>query len=291
MLDPFVDSCYDIPDERDYKHSEVFKEEMVGEILPNKCILDNVEYQNQWLETITKMMCVFYSTWHWSNEENFQEWSDVRIICKDFWLQAEKLWRLDITKGAMISDWPRTARDLWYIKGWSLIETVEEAKSSIYNKRPIVVWSNRIKWSLWYNKPFVLWGDKWSAHAIVIIWYDDNYEGGCFVIKQSYWDDRYYEGKQYLKYEDFWLLFPSKFSLIDSEDPILIYKKKIMEWINIPMAKIAFELWLWNWKNSTSSVSREEDVTIALRLAQKILNWEITKELLAQKFKEYWIEN
>jgi len=47
MLDPFVDSCYDIPDERDYKHSEVFKEEMVGEILPNKCILDNVEYQNQ----------------------------------------------------------------------------------------------------------------------------------------------------------------------------------------------------------------------------------------------------
>jgi len=46
----------------------------------------------------------------------------------------------------------------------------------------------------------------------------------------------------YLKYSDFELLFPSKYSLEDEIDTILLYKDKIMSEINIPMAKVAFEL-------------------------------------------------
>ena len=44
------DACFDKLDERDYKYSTMFEEEIVGEILPSSFILDNVEYQNQWAE-------------------------------------------------------------------------------------------------------------------------------------------------------------------------------------------------------------------------------------------------
>jgi len=37
----------------------------MGAELPEKVILDNVEYQNQWLESITRNFCVAYSTSHW----------------------------------------------------------------------------------------------------------------------------------------------------------------------------------------------------------------------------------
>jgi len=276
-------ACYDIPDERDYKYKDVFEKEFLwAENFISKSILDNVEYQNQWLEEITKMWCVFYSTWHWSNEENFQEWSKIRIINKDLCIEAEKLWRLDLIKWASVSDWPRTAKDLLFISGWTLIETIEEAKHSIINKRPIVVWSNKINWSLWRKSPFVLWWNSWSGHAVLIIWYDDDYEGWCFIIKQSYWKDKYDNWKQYLKYSDFWLLYTWKYSLIDSIDPILSYKQTIMDWINLPMAKVGFELWLYNWKDNEKPITREECVTVVVRTLEKLLKWEITLE----KFNE-----
>lgn len=281
-------ACYDIKDERAYKYSKVFENELLGaENYVSQCILDNVEYQNQWLEKVTKMMCVFYATGHWSNEENFQEWSEVRIENKKLWLEAEKLWRLDVTKGALVEDWPKTARDLWYIKGWAEIDSIQEAKHSIINKRPIVVGSNRIKWSLGYKSPFVLWGDKGSWHAILLIGFDDNYEWGCFIFKNSYWDERYDWGKMYLKYSDFHLLFRWKFSLIDQEDPILQYKKNIMSKINIPMARVGFDLWIWNGEDAGKTISREESVTVALRIAEKVLNWEITKEILSEAISKY----
>ncbi len=281
-------ACYDIPDERDYLYKDVFQKEFLwAENFISKSILDNVEYQNQWLEEITKMMCVFYSTWHGSNEENFQEWSKTRIINKDLWLEAEKLWRLDITKWASVSDWPRTAKDLGYITGWTLIETIEEAKHSIINKRPIVVWSNKINWVLWRKYPFVLWGTSWSGHAILIIWYDDDYEEGCFIIKQSYWKDKYYNWKQYLKYSDFWLLYTWKYSLIDSIDPILSYKQTIMDWINLEMAKVGFELWLYNWKDNEKPITREECITVVVRWLEKILKWELTLEKFNEVVSKY----
>lgn len=263
--------AFDIPDERDYEYWKVFESEIkLWSELPSKVLLDNVEYQNQWLETVTKMMCVYYSTWHWSNEENFLEWSDVRINNKDFWLKALDLGRLDVDAGALVSNWPKTARDLWYIKGWALIKTVDDAKHSIFKKRPIVVWSNQIKWSLWYNDPFVLWGDSWSWHAILIIWYDDDYMGWCFILKNSYWSERYDNWKMYLKYTDFNLLFTSKYSLIDQEDPILEYKKQIMENIDLEKAKEMFEKWYWNWKNPRDPMSRQEVMTVLWRILDEI---------------------
>jgi len=266
-----VNACYDQEDERDYKYSDVFAEEIAWtDALLSKCILDNVEYQNQGLEDITKMMCVFYSTAHTNNEENYQEWSDVRIDAKEFWIIAKRKGRLS-DKWALVSAWPKTARELNYIKGWTLIKTVNEAKLSIMNKRPIVVWSNTIQWSKWYEKPFVLWWDSGSWHAVCIIWYDDEYEGGCFIIKNSYWAERYDNWKMYLKYQDFGLLFWSKYSLIDTEDPIIAYKKKIKEMIDLDLAKTWYELWLWNGNNPREPISRQETIVVIMRAIEKLV--------------------
>ena len=273
MKDYEVDACYDITDERDYTYSDT--NTLLWGVLPESYILDNVVYQNQGMEEITKMMCVYYSTWHWINEENFQEWSSVRVINKELWLKALELWRLDVKLGSLVSDWPRTARDEWYIKWWTLVRTVEEMKNSLLSKQPVVVWANKIDWKKWYKSPFIVWGNKWSGHAVLIIWYDDNYEGWCFIIKNSYWTWKYDTGKMYLKYEDFGLLFPSKYSLIDEEDIILKYKKEIMEWINIKKAEDAFELWIWNWLDATKWASREETATMILRAIEKLKNWDI----------------
>lgn len=282
-----VNWAIDSFDERDYNYRDIFMGEIIQEILDDRILLDNVEYQNQWLEDITKMMCVYYSTWHWNNEENFQEWSDIRINNKEFWLKAKELWRLS-DSWALISDWPRTARDLWYISWWALINTIDDIKYSLSKNRPVIVWSNKINWSTWNNKPFVLSWPSWSWHAIAIIGYDDNYEWWSFIIKQSYWKNVYDWWKQYLKYIDFNLLYNWKYSLIDSIDPILDYKKRIMDEINIPMAKVWYELWIWNWKDSTNPVTREEDVTISLRLIQKLLNWEVTLDKLNELIEKYW---
>ena len=293
-------ACRDREDERDYKYSSIYKEELAGVQLPSKAILDNVEYQNQGAQKETTMWCVFYSTWHGSNQENYDEWSKVRIDCIDFCKIAVENWVLDVDKGAYVSDWPKLAKQLWYIEWWALVTTLDEIKHSIVNKRPVVVWANQIDWKKWYDFPNILWGTSWSWHAIVIIWYDDNYYGWCFIIKNSYWASKYDQGKMYILYTDFNLLFNSKYSLIDKKDPIktyedkvraeinnskyslidkddtiLIYKKQIMSEINIEKAKEAFELGLWNGENPKQPASREEVATMILRGLETFKAWEI----------------
>ena len=233
-------------------------------------LLDNVGYQNQWAEYLTRNFCVYYSSAHWSNEENFQEWSVTRVKGKDLWLKAIELDRLDPEVWAYVKDGPKTLKDEWYIKWWALCKTVDEVKQSIYNKRPLVTGSNKINWWTANKAPYVLKGNTWPWHAIAIIWYDDDYEGWCLIIKNSYWDEKFDGGKMYLPYKSFDLLFNSKYSLIDKEDAILSYKKKVMEWINIESAKRAFEEGLWNGERPTDSMTREETAAIIMRAIDKL---------------------
>ena len=261
------DYARDTVDERDYEYEAVFWNEV---ILPAICIIDDGDYQNQWLEEITRNMCVYFSNAHWSNIMNHFEGSDVRIQWKDLWLKALELWRLDVDEWAYISDWPRTLRDLWLIKGWVKVSSINSIKSSIVNQRPVAVGSNQIDWKTWYTKPYVLWWPKWGWHAVLIIWYDDSYEWGCFIIKNSYWDEKYDWGKMYLPYKDLDLLFPSRYSLIDEEDELLKYKKETMENIDLELAKEGFELGLWNWLSPRENISRQEAVVVIMRAMEKL---------------------
>jgi len=72
-----------------------------------------------------------------------------------------------------------------------------------------------------------------------------------------------------LRYSDFWLLFNSKYSLVDKEDPILAYNKKIMNDIDLEKAKEWFKLWLWDWKRPRDNMSRQEVMTVLLRTMEK----------------------
>jgi len=261
--------AFDSSDGRDYKYSDIF--EVVWSIENKTKIIDRIDdYQNQWLEEITKYMCVFYNSTHWTNILNNIEWSDVFQNAKELWLEAIDKKLLNPKSWAYVVNWPKLLKQKWLIKWYALIHTLDEIKHSIDNNRPVSTWSNRIDWKYGLKAPYILreWASYW--HAFLIIWYDDNKQ--VLIIKNSYWKWIFDEWKNYLKYKDLYLLFHSKYSLIDAEDPILTYKKQIMKDINLEGAKKMFELWYWNWKEATKPMTREEVMTVLHRVIKKIQN-------------------
>jgi len=264
------DFALDKSDERDYKYDDVFPEEIAGIILPKKKVIDlKTDYQNQALEEITKYMCVFYNTAHGTNILNDIEWSLKETIkWKELWLEAIDLWLLDPNAWTYIVSWPKLLKRKWLISWYVKVNWLQEIKQSIYNNRPISVWTNNINWKETKKVPYIaIWGQSYW-HAFLIIWYDDEKE--LFYCKNSYWKETFDNWINYLKYSDLWLLFPSKYSLIDQEDPILAYKKQIIDNINLEEAKKMFQLWYWNGKDATKSMSREEVMTVLYRVMKKL---------------------
>ena len=256
-----INACIDIPDERDY----IYPETAWNIELPEEFIIDDInDYQNQWLEIITKMMCVFYSTTHGcnilNNLENVWEWD---LSWKELWLKALELWRLDLKYWAAIQNWPKTARDELNIKGWFLVNQ-NSIKQAIFDWHPVVVGSNSLDWS-----KTTLESKSTTWHAILIIGWNKTW----FIIKESYWKLKRDNGKQYLPYNLFNNLFISKYALIDTENILITYRKNIMEWINIEKAKEAFTLGIWNGLNPTKPASREETATMILRAIEKFKDW------------------
>ena len=259
--------AYDSVDELCYSFAEVCGWNNIE--LPNKKIIDRLDdYQNQWLEELTSYMCVAFSSAHWVNIENSIEWSTSFLYGKDLWNKMVELWRLRIKSWASISDWPKTIKDLWFISWYVIINTLDEIKKSIALNRPVITWSENINRSkVKEHNIAVEWHSYW--HAFCIIWYDDVNEQ--LVVKNSYWNKVYDNWKFYINYEDFNLLFHSKFSLIDKEDEsILNYKKKLMENITIDSAKKALENKIWNWERPSDIVTREECAAMVQRLYDKI---------------------
>lgn len=261
----------DMPDERDYGYEAIFGS---NEILPSICIIDDWDYQDQSLELATKYMCVFYSSAQGSNIQNHFEWSKVRIGGKELGLIAIEAGLLDPKAGAAIQSWPKLLRDKGYIDGWAKVSTMDEIRNSIYNQRPIVVWSNKINWKNARVSPFIATlGDSYW-HGFIIIGYDDIERQ--LICKNSYWEEKFDWGLFYLSYDNYnQILFPSKYSLLDSKDELLEYKKQIMEWINIEKAKEAFEKGLWNGLNASQTASREEVATMVLRGLEKLRDGQI----------------
>lgn len=267
-LEPTVNAVYDVIDERNYNYDEVF---WTQKEYPSKFIMDQWEYQNQWIEDITKYMCVYYSTWHWNNEQNIIEWSWVKINCKNFWLLASENNLLDLNAWTKLQNWPDFGIELKYISWYTKVRSLNDIKDSIINKRPIVIGTNKGNWKDAKKTPFILTlGDSYG-HAFVIIWYDDNYMWGCIICKNSYWNDWWDNWKFYIKYSDFKeILFYSKYSLTDEINPIINYKQQIMDNINIEKAKDAFIAWIWNGKDASKPVTREECATMVMRALEKL---------------------
>ena len=261
MENEMINACIDIPDDRDYGYEEI----CWNNDLPEDFIIDDKnDYQNQWLEEITKYMCVFFSSTHWLNILNELEWVwEKDIKWKDIWLIANDKWLLDLEKWALIKNWPSLLKWLWHIKGYFLVNE-NNIKQAIYDWHPIVVWSRSLKW--WY--PCIAEQRNW--HAVLIIWWNKEW----YIIKNSYWKERFNKWLNLLPYNLFDKLYQSKFALIDTENPILQYKKQIMDNIDLEWAKKLFEKWLWNWKNPRTNMSRQEVMQVLFRVLEKLEKWE-----------------
>jgi hypothetical protein len=262
----YSDWAYDSVDELCYSFSEVCGWNSIK--LPNKKIIDKLDdYQNQWLEKLTQFMCVAYSSSHWTNIENYIEWSTSFLYGKDLWNKMVELWKLDINAWAFIIDWPDTLKDLNFISWYAIINTLDEVKKSITLNQPVITWSKNIDWRKMTWSIALRWASYW--HAFCIIWYDDEFEH--LIVKNSYWNKTYDKWRFYINYEDFDLLFYSKFSIIDKKDnSILKYKNKLMENITIDSAKKALENKIWNWERASETVTREECAAMIQRLYDKI---------------------
>ena len=255
-----LDSCTDIHDERNIQYSEVVWS--ISDI-PSSYFIDYREFQNQAAEWYP-YWCVFFSQSMWENEMNFIEWSTVRSTWKELCDYALKQGLFDPKSWAMIISGPKVGVALGYLNWYAQVTTLDEIKHSIANNRPVQVWSNQIDW-----KPIIVQEGTWGGHSIHFVGYDDQTQ--LLKIKESYGPNKWDWWYQYLRYSDLWLLFPSKFSLIDKKDPLITnYKQKIMDGINIPAAKTAFENWFWNGLNPTQPVTREEAATMVERCFEKL---------------------
>lgn len=262
-----LEGCIQWPiDERNYKYWDIYWN-IDAWTLPSNYFINDNEFQNQadWYP----YWCVFFSQSMAENEMNFIEWSKERSTWWQLCDYALSKWLFNPESGAMIISWPKVWVALWFLSWYAEISTLDEIKHSIANNRPVQCGSNKLNFS-----KIILEEKAWYWHSVHIVWYDDDKQ--LLKIKESYWKGRWDWWYQYLRYSDIWLLYPTKFSLIDKQDKnILLYKKRIMEWINIEKARDAYNLGIWNWLDATKPASREETATMILRAIEKLKNWEI----------------
>lgn len=245
-------ACLHIEDDLDYSYEEILWADIK---FPKRVLLTDNEIQNQ-AQGNDYNSCVFYSNSSNSNILNHYEWSDIYISWKDLAIKAERKGYLDRKAWAYLSTWPKLLKEEWYITGYFKVNTLEWYKTAIVNKQPVSLGSNQIDWSKAKKYPFIAEWPTGSWHAFEGVGYDD--ENEWIICQNSYTDKMYDKWRFYIKYEDWDLLFPSKYVLIDTVDTILTYKEKIMSKINLKDAKKFVERGLTNWERPQEEVKREE---------------------------------
>jgi hypothetical protein len=245
------DACYQWPiDERDYPYSEVCG----GWDIHEEHYINDNELQDQNAAGYP-YGCVFFSDSQGSNIMNFLEGSEVRSTGWELCDYAHKQGLFDPNSGAAIASGPKVWKALGYLSGYAKISTIDEICHSIANGRPVQCGSNQIDWSAaTAENGWTVSGKSAYWHSIILNGY--SYKTKQFRIKQSY--DRWDSGHQFLNFSDFGLLYPSKYSLIDSPDPIITYRQKLMDNISIDAAKDFFKRGYTNWERPKDPITREE---------------------------------
>lgn len=251
--------CIEGPlDERNWQYDEVFGSSAV----PDRFSVDDNQFQNQQSEGYP-YGCVFFATSMGSNAMNFVEGGSVRNTWNKLCDYAEGIGKFNPSIGAYIIDWPKVGMELGYLAGMAEIRTIAQIEHSIANWRIVIAGSSRIDWRRTIeNNYIIVWGESYG-HCIHIVAYDR--VSRLFKIKDSYGVRERLGGYMYLKYEDIWLLFTNKYSMIDSVDEVISYKEKVIKEINIEAAKTAFLNGIWNGMDATKPASREEVAAMVQR--------------------------
>lgn len=266
-MEEIINACIDSYDERTFDYEELAWAETS---LPIKAICETGYRQNQKADGYN-YGCVYFSTSEWTNYLNVirTKWGD---LCDKSETREEWVWDYLI-------NWAKLALKLWLISWYGQIKSLLALKTSIVQNRPVLVWSNTINWTATKANWNIAVRWTWYWHRFHIIGYNDN--DSHFICKNSYWPSYMDKGNFYIKYEDYDLLYNTKLSFIENPKLIDNYKKKIMEWITLDSAKIAFLLWIYNWDKRN-----EETRAIMLRAIEWMLNWKITKESIEKARKE-----
>jgi len=231
---PENDAVQDKPDSRDFIHEEVFGGMAAGS-LPEKVIYSNTLSQDQNLPNIpsTRYACVFYTMTHITNEQNFLEWrdnpqySEVQEFTEgSAAVNAGKAYDaglLALNSGAFIQDGPKFAVKQGLSSGYTRLTSVEATKQAIFERQLVSVATGRIDWvkTIRDNDNVVVPG-KCYNHNMMLDGYDDTIHGGCFIMRNSLGEFGKYRGRHFLKYEDFDILFPSKYAFIDKSNSEII---------------------------------------------------------------------
>lgn len=111
--------------------------------------------------------------------------------------------------------------------GYTLITSVEAMKQALYERQLIQIATGKINWlaTVRDNDNVIVPGQCYN-HSMAIEGYDDDLHGGCFIIRNSLGEFGKYRGRHFLKYTDFWILFPSKYAYIDKNNKEMIEQYK-----------------------------------------------------------------
>ena len=220
------------PDKRDIQFEEVAGSVKIE--LPSKVLIDDNKILNQG----ATLLCVAFWTTAGINNE-----------LKLLWFKADKnpnalAWYIrnnldkDIDKrGTYIIYWPKWARKLGWLEGYTQVNTLEEIKRSLAFGLSIATWTNKISWRATAKNKAVATPGKGGWHFINIAGYDDNKKvslnwkeyKGVLIIENTWgqkWGDNWF---YYLPY-DYALnvLFNTKKSLAVNKNANRKYAEEIL---------------------------------------------------------------
>ena len=216
------DACIDVPDVRDYDHTETF---WAGIELPRRVINKNTYVQNQALsnDPSTIYACTCFQLSHVINEMNYieaQKASDMSIYTDtkgyDFWVKALKL-GAHLNLGWSLQWAAKLALNEGYVSGYTLARGLLAVKQALAMGQMISTGSKRIDWGATRRNGNVVveWEAYW--HAFGLLGYDDDLYGGVLIHKNSYGDLAYDHGYFYTKYADIGLLY-STIAYVDNDN-------------------------------------------------------------------------
>lgn len=243
-LFPQSDAVHDVPDDRDFRHSDVFREEfgaVLPAALPRRVVYDFTAAQNQNAKNnpSTIYACVFFTKTHINNEQNFIEWRDnpdlqniqafSELSAADQSRIAFEQGLLNLTSGAAIQDGPKLAVKQGLSAGYTLPFTIEEMKLALYMRQFIQIGTGGIDWIKTFRNGDLIIRGKCYNHSMMIEGYDDDLHGGCWILRGSNGEIGFHRGRIFLKYEDTDILFQSRYAYIDKNNQDIVdrYKKNM----------------------------------------------------------------
>lgn len=251
-------ACYDSPDKRDYRYTEIFG---VAE-LPSSVSNTRTTVQNQGAvhTPSTKYACTAYSATHCVNEANAIEAEKYKGTLRE--VDALKIWSSALQRGAIIDkgwslQWAtKLMMDLGCITWYTLCRSVGEVKQALANGQLIQTWSNSIDWKKTIENDFFVVRGSSYWHAFMCEGYDDVNE--ILIMRNSYWPTIMEKGRFFVKYADFDILY-SSYAYADSES------KEIRQEQQKRRLELVVKAWIFNWKDLDKELIRQDAVLMVAK--------------------------